>query len=198
MTPYPAFLSDVNGRRAVALHVGTPKRLENCFRDICIDMGLVFDTLGTHNNSSALHGNIRNSTLKTENGRLAPFVCRCVAALILKPFHKEEILDPTMTIQHSLSRAWYLGQMVLRARKLKQSPLEAIVQHAAGKILCTGKIVDLDRKLTGGFSKGHINVMGFEKNEGRTFRIEIQNENLICKDITADPPKVIIMPCGSL
>ena len=45
-----------------------------------------------------------------------------------------------LTIPHSYSHAWRLGQAVLHARANKLDPVTTILKHEGGKLLCTGKV----------------------------------------------------------
>ena len=63
----------------------------------------------------------------------------CQAALVKSPMNKEAI--QTKTIHHTYSQAWRLGSGVLKAQKEKDNPIDVIVKHAGGKLLCTGKVV---------------------------------------------------------
>jgi uncharacterized protein len=45
--------------------------------------------------------------------------------------------------------------------------------------LLDGKIVDVERRTTGGFARGSVLVEGNGADSGRLLRLEIQNENLV-------------------
>lgn len=142
--PYPATLADDKGRRAVVLYADGPKRLENHFRDVVINMG-------------------------------------CSGGMVLSHFKKEQI--ETSTVHFSLSRAWRIGDTVLRARAENQSAVDAVIKAVNGKMLIYGKINDVQRETTGGFNKGKIILQGLGEFHDRTVCIEFQNEFLIAKEI---------------
>ncbi|KAI9150603.1 putative D-/L-hydantoinase subunit A [Paramyrothecium foliicola] len=66
-------------------------------------------------------------------------------------------------VPNTVSLAWYLGRAIHEARRLKQSYLDAIVlisftkfDVCAGKLLYTGKIVDVRRYIGGGYTMGTV------------------------------------------
>jgi DUF917 family protein len=68
---------------------------------------------------------------------------------------------------------------VLAARAAKRSTTEAVVSVTGGSRLFRGKVVDIERRLTGGFVVGHMDLEGFNEDAGARVRIDIQNENLV-------------------
>lgn len=63
-----------------------------------------------------------------------------------------------VTVLYSLSLAWHLGMSVLRAHASKQSTVEAVlgVYQEQGRLLFTGKVVDVVRITSQGFARGHV------------------------------------------
>ncbi|KAK5996884.1 Putative D-/L-hydantoinase subunit A-like protein [Cladobotryum mycophilum] len=59
-------------------------------------------------------------------------------------------------IPNTISQAWYLGRAVHQARRHKTSYIDAIFAVSAGKLLFTGKIVDVRRHLGGGYTMGSV------------------------------------------
>ncbi len=80
-----------------------------------------------------------------------------------------------MTISQALS----LGNAVLEAHRLNQDPVQTVLAHEDGQLLMTGKIVDLERHLVGGFARGHVMIDGFGDFDAQRGRIDIQNEFLV-------------------
>ncbi|KAF7552924.1 hypothetical protein G7Z17_g3991 [Cylindrodendrum hubeiense] len=62
---------------------------------------------------------------------------------------------PTMYHEHGLP-SWYLGRAVHLARRKKISYIDAIFDVCAGKLLFTGKIVDVRRFIGGGYTMGAV------------------------------------------
>lgn len=98
-------------------------------------------------------------------------------------------------IPGTLSLAIRLGDTILQARHAHQDPVAAAARITGGQRLFTGKVVDVERRLEGGFSRGKLELHGTHADEGRTLRIDFQNENLIARtgngDILAVVPDLI-------
>ncbi|KAI8192524.1 putative D-/L-hydantoinase subunit A [Colletotrichum sp. SAR 10_75] len=60
---------------------------------------------------------------------------------------------PTM---YQVSQAWYLGRAVHMARRRKSNYIDAIFDVCAGKLLFTGKIIDVRRYVGGGYTMGSV------------------------------------------
>lgn len=82
-------------------------------------------------------------------------------------------------IPHTITQALSLGQSVLEAQKDNIDPIQTVLDHETGRLLMTGKIVDLQRHLKGGFAVGHVEIAGFGHFNGETGRIDLQNEFLV-------------------
>ncbi|CAH0035693.1 unnamed protein product, partial [Clonostachys rhizophaga] len=61
-------------------------------------------------------------------------------------------------IPNTLSLSWYLGRAVHLARRKKTSYVDAIFDVCAGKLLFTGKIVDVRRFIGGGYTMGSVTI----------------------------------------
>ncbi|MFM9107283.1 MAG: DUF917 domain-containing protein [Chloroflexota bacterium] len=88
-------------------------------------------------------------------------------------------------IAGTVSLAIRIGEAVLDARARRgavESPVDAALRAAGGARLFHGKIVDVERRLVGGFARGVLNLDGSGPDAGRTLRIDFQNENLIARD----------------
>ncbi|GKT44728.1 putative D-/L-hydantoinase subunit A [Colletotrichum spaethianum] len=59
-------------------------------------------------------------------------------------------------VHNTLSQAWYLGRAVHMARRKKSSFVDAIFDVCAGKLLFTGKIIDVRRYVGGGYTMGSV------------------------------------------
>lgn len=79
-------------------------------------------------------------------------------------------------ILHTVTQAIGLGRAVLDARARKADPVAAVVEHAGGKLLFGGKVVDVARRATEGFLRGTARMEGLDADRGRTFRVDFQNE----------------------
>lgn len=79
----------------------------------------------------------------------------------------------------TLSLTRRIGRAVLDARAAKRSTTEALLSVTGGSRLFRGKVVDVERRLAGGFVVGHLDLEGFDEDAGARARIDFQNENLI-------------------
>ena len=57
--------------------------------------------------------------------------------------------------------------------------VDAVLETGRGVRLVTGKVVDLERRTTGGFARGEVTLAGTGPDAGRTVAIYVQNENLL-------------------
>jgi DUF917 family protein len=79
----------------------------------------------------------------------------------------------------SLSYAEGIGRAIRRAKEEKADPVEAVLDVTTGRELFRGKIVDVQRRVTGGWAKGWTVLEGFGDFEGTQLKIDFQNENLV-------------------
>lgn len=103
----------------------------------------------------------------------------CSGGVVLSHFTKDQVLK--YTVQHSLSFAWRIGDTVMQARKENKSPVDEVIKCTNGKVLINGKLSDVKREISGGFSKGMIKVDGLENFSGQTVSIDFQNEFLVAR-----------------
>jgi len=99
------------------------------------------------------------------------------AGLAMAPMKGEFV--KRAAIPYTLSQALSLGRSVIDAQREHRDPIKAVLEHENGKILFTGKIVDLERHLKGGFARGHLSVQGFGDYAEDRARIALQNEFLV-------------------
>ncbi|PIG82771.1 hydantoinase/oxoprolinase [Aspergillus arachidicola] len=57
-------------------------------------------------------------------------------------------------IPNTISQAWYIGRAVYRARRSKTNMIQAIFDTSPGKLLYTGKIIDVRRDVSRGYTMG--------------------------------------------
>ena len=103
----------------------------------------------------------------------------CVACYAVAPMTAEQVRRTA--VPNTLSLARDLGNAVLQARNNGEDPLEAILNTCPGKVLFTGKVVDLDRRTTAGFARGTVTIDGMDVFTGQRMVIDFQNENLIAR-----------------
>jgi len=86
-----------------------------------------------------------------------------------------------VSIPNTLTLAVRLGEAVLAARRTHADPSDAALAVTGGQKLFHGKIVDVERRLEGGFNRGHVTLEGTGPDSGRRLTVDIQNENLVAR-----------------
>ncbi|MFC5996292.1 DUF917 domain-containing protein [Pseudonocardia hispaniensis] len=88
-------------------------------------------------------------------------------------------------IPGTLSLALRLGRTLREAREAHRDPIDALVEmlpdtlYKHGRRLFTGKVVDVDRRTEGGFTRGVARLAAFESDS--SCEIEFQNEFLVAR-----------------
>ena len=103
----------------------------------------------------------------------------CVACYAIAPMTAAQVVRTA--VPHTLSLARDLGDAVKHARSRGQDPLDAVLQTCPGRVLFSGKVVDLDRRTTAGFARGTLAMEGFDGYHGERMVIDFQNENLVAR-----------------
>lgn len=88
----------------------------------------------------------------------------------------------TTTIPGTMTLARRIGEEVIAARNGRGNPVDAALGVAGGRRLFEGKIIDVARRLEGGFARGVVAIEGGGADSGRRLAIDFQNENLIARD----------------
>jgi uncharacterized protein len=95
------------------------------------------------------------------------------------------------TVRGSVSLAMRFGRTLMEAQS---DPVAALVEELSAHRLIAGKVIDVERRTTGGFVRGHALVQGLQGDAQRILRLEIQNENLIALEggeVRASVPDLI-------
>lgn len=124
--------------------------------------------------------------------RLSRAICTALgstAPTCKAPRSGREVKD--CAILGSVSRAIALGRTVHTARSAHEDPVAAVLAAEGGRLLFTGKIVDVDRRATAGFLRGKARLEGLKDDSGKTFEVAFQNEYLIGK---LDNRPVVMVP----
>ena len=136
----------------------------------------------------------RGNTLviETIGGRWIERVVRAVAVEFGARASSTEYL---LTVEQAREAA-VLSTVSLACRigeLLRTAEVEPVAELDGFRLL-KGKIVDVERRTTGGFVRGSALVDGLGGDAGRSLRIEIQNENLVARDgarVVASVPDII-------
>lgn len=99
-------------------------------------------------------------------------------------------------VKHTLTLAQRIGDIILKSRQRKQDPFDelcsflATTSYSIGRVIFDGKIVDVDRRTSEGFTLGSVMI---DNPNGRC-TIDFQNENLIAHangEVLAIVPDII-------
>ncbi|MGH2616406.1 MAG: DUF917 domain-containing protein [Thermomicrobiales bacterium] len=117
------------------------------------------------------------------------------AGYAFPPMTAEEVRRTA--IPGTVTLAIEIGRAVRRARTAHANPVDAALSVSGGQRLFHGKIVDVERRMLGGFARGVLQLDGSGPDAGRTVRIDFQNENLIARaddgEILAVVPDLICL-----
>ena len=111
--------------------------------------------------------------------RAATIQMGCVACYAVAPMSAEQVRETA--IPNTLSLARDLGNAVEQARAKGSDPLEAILATCPGRVLFSGKVIDIERRTTAGFARGSVTIDGLDSFEDGRMVIDFQNENLIAR-----------------
>ena len=124
--------------------------------------------------------------------RLSRAICTALgstAPTCKAPRTGREVKD--CAILGSVSRAIARGRTVHAARARHDDPVAAVLAAEGGRLLFSGKIVDVDRRATAGFLRGTARLDGLGGSAGSSFEVAFQNEYLIGK---LDNRPIVMVP----
>ena len=97
------------------------------------------------------------------------------------------------TVPGTVTLARRIGELL---RIAETDPVDELLAELGGFRLIQGKVVDVERRTTGGFARGSAFIEGLGDDAGRSLRVEIQNENLVALEdgrVIASVPDIITM-----
>ena len=97
-------------------------------------------------------------------------------------------------VRGSVTLSIEIGKAIQNARQKGENPIDDVIKLMRGRILFRGKITDLLRRTTGGFSRGEARLQGLDEYKGQTLSVEFQNENLVAtrdNKVVASVPDLI-------
>jgi DUF917 family protein len=103
----------------------------------------------------------------------------CHAAYAMGPWSGADI--KRTVVPHTVTQAQAIGALVRAARQRQEDPIPTLVASQGGQVLFQGKIVDVLRRVTGGFARGEVTIEGLEAYSGQHLTIDFQNENLLAR-----------------
>ncbi len=95
-------------------------------------------------------------------------------------------------IPGTFSLAVATGEAALDARANLVDPIDVALAVSGGERLFTGKIVDVARRMEGGFARGVLKLSGTGTDSGQELRLDFQHENLIAR--TGDGRVLAVVP----
>lgn len=99
------------------------------------------------------------------------------AALCDYPLEGRELKKSA--IPGTLTQAENIGQTLRLARQLGNNPIQAIAQALNGHVIASGKVIDVQRQTSGGFTRGNVVIEGMRDEKGELVNILFQNELLL-------------------
>lgn len=98
---------------------------------------------------------------------------------------RQTCVPGTLTLAHRV------GDAVIAAQERGDDPIEAVCDVTGGRVLFTGKVTDVHRRVERGYNFGRLTLAGLDRWWGATATIDLQNEYLICR---VDHNVVAIVP----
>jgi DUF917 family protein len=80
-----------------------------------------------------------------------------------------------------------VGRIILSERRAHRHPGDALIARCNGVDLCTARVIDIERRTTGGFARGVARLRGMDADKGREFSLSFQNEFLCLEDDQGRP-----------
>ena len=120
-------------------------------------------------------------TLHPSNGRWLEKLCRSTSvALGGRAVSSEYLMSVAEAkygaVRGSVSLAIRIGRAIADA---PGDPVDALLDAVNGYRLLEGKVTDVDRRVTDGFTRGTATIDGLRGDSGSQLRLELQNENLV-------------------
>lgn len=124
--------------------------------------------------------------LKTKSNRTAEGIARGVvvemgatATMAFYPLTGTQVRSSL--VLRTFSLAYRVGLGLLQARTDHQDPVAAVATQIGGRVIFTGKVVDVMRRNVGGFHRGQASFDGTGAWSGQSLAMDFQNEFLMAK-----------------
>jgi hypothetical protein len=120
-------------------------------------------------------------TLHPSNGRWLEKLCRSTSVAFGGRAVSSEYLMSVAeakygAVRGTVSLAIRIGRAIADAMG---DPVDALLDAVNGFRLLEGKVTDVDRRVTDGFTRGTATIDGLRGDSGSQLRLELQNENLV-------------------
>jgi len=142
-----------------------------------------------------VYGNVSivRATDAASSERIGRAICVAGGCHVLMSDYLMTAAEAASAVVHgTISKAVELGNLLLTS----PDPIGRLAARMNGRVLMTGKIVDVERRITGGFTRGYVSVSGAGMDDGRSMRIEVQNEFLVAleqNEVRACVPDSIVL-----
>jgi len=104
-------------------------------------------------------------------------------------------------VLHTVTKSVDMGRAVIEAKRRHEDPVAAVLEQQGGKLLFSGKVVDVDRTTGGGFLRGNCRVAGLDGDRGGELDMVFQNEWIAVfdgdKPVAATPDLICLVDTDS-
>jgi DUF917 family protein len=141
---------------------------------------VVFDTLDNH--------------WAERLARSATIDMGCTAMLSLYALPGARLEDAL--VSGTLSLCEELGRLIASERAAHGDPVGAVSERLGGRVLLTGKVVDVARRTQDGFARGEAEIEGLGGDAGAALTLYFQNEHLLARldgEVAAVTPDLIMV-----
>ncbi len=203
----PGEIGGANSMRPmiVAAHMGIPvidgDGMGRAFPELQMDTFSIYGVAPTPGALADPHGHevifdkITDPVTLERYARAVTIQMGGAAGYAFPPMTAEEVRRTA--IPGTVTLAIEIGRAVRTASAASANPVDAALAVVGGQRLFQGKIVDVERRLLGGFARGVLQIEGTGADSGRSLRIDFQNENLIARtgegEILAVVPDLICL-----
>ncbi|WP_033292442.1 DUF917 domain-containing protein [Amycolatopsis jejuensis] len=111
--------------------------------------------------------------------RAAAIEMGCAAAISAAAMNGRQVRE--LMVPGTLSLCAELGRLTGPNRPGHEDPVAAVARRLSGKVVFTGKVVDVDRRTEKGFARGVARIAGLDADEGSETVVRFQNEFLVAE-----------------
>ncbi len=190
---YAIVIGEIGGGNALgpmvtALQCGLPvvdgDGMGRAFPELQMDTFMIYGAAPAPFALADSHGNVAIFTRIGSAKQAEDFARRLTiemggSAALVMPVMTGAELKATI-IRDTLSLAKRIGEAVLECRARSLEPAATVAALCQGRLLFSGKIIDVERRTVQGFARGRLRISAFD-DFSRQLEIDFQNENLIAR-----------------
>lgn len=90
-------------------------------------------------------------------------------------------------LRGSLSLISNIGKIIRSEQSANRNPADKLASELNGVRLFEGRITDVERRTEGGFARGQATIQGLDSFQGRSMKLNFQNEFLLAEDDLGKP-----------